>query len=99
GWASMVDPAYDFGVVWHYVTLAEALRELREAGFTSTVEVYDESSFITTVAECSAACGALDSRPDTSGSSRWHLVARKPAPEAPDPPTNVGNHSPAQSPG
>ena len=98
GWASMVDPAYDFGVVWHYVTLAEALRELREAGFTSTVEVYSESSFITTVAEHSATYARLDPRPNTSDSRWLHLLARKPGREAPDPTTDVGHGPATQSP-
>ena len=98
GWAIMVDPAYDFGIVGHFVTLAEALRELREAGFTSTVEVYSRSSFITTVAEHSATHAGLDPRPNTSDSPWLHLLARKPGREAPDPTTDVGNGPATQSP-
>jgi SAM-dependent methyltransferase len=41
GWASLVDMAYDFSCVWHYVTPEEAVRELREARLAGSVEVYD----------------------------------------------------------
>jgi SAM-dependent methyltransferase len=78
GWASIASLAYGFAVVWHYVTLAEALRELRESGFVSTVEVYSPSGF----------SGASDAGSTTDArlvcgldTSRWpsiHLVARKP---------------------
>jgi SAM-dependent methyltransferase len=69
GWALLPQPGHDFRVmVSHYVSLGEALRELREGGFAPEVEVY-------------AASGArLDPGDDTSGSPRFHLVARKPGP-------------------
>jgi hypothetical protein len=52
-------------MVSHYVSLDEALREVREAGFEPEVEIY-------------AASGVrLDPGDDTSGSPRLHLVARK----------------------
>jgi len=85
GWASLVAPAYDFGVVWHHVTLAEALRELRASGFTSTVEVYGESSYITTATEPAIMHAALDPTPTTSDSRWLYLLARKPTAQAPDP--------------
>ena len=39
GWAVAPDPAYGFSVVWHSVTLGEAVAELRREGF-GDVEVY-----------------------------------------------------------
>jgi SAM-dependent methyltransferase len=68
-WAVLPHPGYDFSVmVSHYVSLDEALREVREAGFEPEVEIY-------------AASGSrLDPGDDTSGSPRFHLVARKPWP-------------------
>jgi SAM-dependent methyltransferase len=65
-WASLVDSAYNFSVVWHYVTLDEAIRELRESGFTGVAEIY------------STAGVRVDSADDTSESPWLHYVARKP---------------------
>ena len=80
GWASRVAAAYDSIAVWHHVTLGEGLRELRESGFTDTVEVYGESGFMTSVEECGATAAGRDSAVDTSGSPLLHFVARKPRP-------------------
>ncbi len=66
GWASLVDSAYNFSVVWHYVTLDEAMRELRESGFTGVVDAY------------STAGVRVDRAADTSESPWLHFVARKP---------------------
>jgi SAM-dependent methyltransferase len=41
GWASLVDPAYEFGLVTHFVSLAEARRELGALGFDASVEAFD----------------------------------------------------------
>jgi SAM-dependent methyltransferase len=79
GWASRVAAAYDSVAVWHHVTLGEALRELRESGFTDAVEVYGESGFMTSVEAFSANGAGRDSAVDTSGSQLLHFVARKPA--------------------
>jgi SAM-dependent methyltransferase len=67
GWASLVDPAYDFSTVWHYVTLDEALRELHEAGFTDPIELYTTAGV------------RMDSADDCQESPWLHYVARKPA--------------------
>jgi SAM-dependent methyltransferase len=70
GWAVLPHRGYDFNVMAsHYVSLDEARRELREAGFEPEVEVY-------------AASGArLDpGDDDASGSPRFHIVARAPSP-------------------
>ena len=80
GWASRVAAAYDSVAVWHHVTFGEGLRELRESGFTDTVEVYSESGFMTSVEGCSATGAGRDSAVDTSGSPLLHFVARKPGP-------------------
>ncbi len=69
GWASLVDPAYDFSVVWHYVTAVEAMRELRESGFTEEVEIYTTAGI------------RMDSADDARESPWLHLVARKPSGE------------------
>ncbi len=65
GWAILVGAAYDFGILGHYVTLEEALRELREAGYAPDVEVYSTSG------------ARLQLASDTSGSAWFHLLARK----------------------
>jgi SAM-dependent methyltransferase len=41
GWAMLNTPLYDFGLVIHYASLDETLRELTDAGFSPDVEVYD----------------------------------------------------------
>ena len=41
GWATLVDPAYDFGLLTHFVMVDEALRELEAAGFEPGAEVFD----------------------------------------------------------
>jgi SAM-dependent methyltransferase len=64
GWATMVDPAYSFSVVWHYVTIDEELAKLREAGF-SGLEV------LTTAAE------RVDAAAATRESPWLHYLARK----------------------
>lgn len=66
GWAMLVSPAHGFGIVIHYVTLAEALDELRTAGFSDDIEVYDMNG------------RALDPRADTRGTPWLHLLARAP---------------------
>lgn len=66
GWASLVDSAYSFSVVWHYVTVEQAIDELRTSGFTGDVEVY------------STAGARVDLTDDTSESPWLHFVARKP---------------------
>ena len=80
-----------------HVTLAASLRELRESGFTSTVEVYGESSYITTATEHAMRHAALDPSPSTSDSRWLYLLARKPIRPAPDPQTD-SSYSPS-SPG
>jgi SAM-dependent methyltransferase len=65
GWASMVDPAYSFSVVWHYVTIDGELESLREAGFS-------DLKALTTAAE------VVDTAAATRESPWLHYLARKP---------------------
>jgi SAM-dependent methyltransferase len=78
GWATIATVAYGAGVVWHHVNLAEAWRELREAGFTAAVEVYGESEFGLTVVAGRASDEACVRQLDTSEWRGFHLVAHKP---------------------
>jgi SAM-dependent methyltransferase len=41
GWAILVGSGYDYSVLWHHVTPAEAAAELERAGFVSPAEVFD----------------------------------------------------------
>jgi SAM-dependent methyltransferase len=66
GWATLVDPAYEFGLVTHFVTLEEALRELREAGFETATEIYSTTGV------------RLHPWNDTRKTFWLHLVARRP---------------------
>jgi SAM-dependent methyltransferase len=66
GWASLVDSAYDFSVVWHYVTVEELLRELRDAGFAEGPELYTRAG------------ERLDAGGDATDSPWLHVIARKP---------------------
>lgn len=69
GWASLVDPAYDFGVVWHYVSLEEGLNELRRSGYSSDIEAYTTEGV------------QIEPTEDTSTSPWIHYLARtKPGP-------------------
>jgi SAM-dependent methyltransferase len=65
-WAILVGASYNFGVVGHYVTLEEALRELREAGYAPGVEVYSTSAV-----QLQPGC-------DTGDTAWFQLLARKP---------------------
>lgn len=65
GWATLVDPAYDFSMVWHYVTLEQGIRELRAAGFTGALEAY------------TTAGGRIAPGEDTSASPWLHFIAYK----------------------
>lgn len=66
-WAELVDPAYHYGLVLHYVTLAEAQRELIAAGFAPEVEIYTPA-------------GVRAWRAGETHGSHWlHLLAHKPA--------------------
>ena len=51
----LASPLYDFGLVIHYASLAETVRELSVAGFTGDVEVVDMFG------------GSLDPDGDTGG--------------------------------
>jgi SAM-dependent methyltransferase len=41
GWGTLVDPAYEFGLLTHFTTLAEARAELVESGFEPEIEAWD----------------------------------------------------------
>jgi SAM-dependent methyltransferase len=66
GWATLVDPAYHFGILTHFVTLDEALRELLEARFAADPDVYSRWG------------AQLHRRADTRGTAWFYLVARRP---------------------
>jgi len=66
GWATLVDPAYHFGIVTHFVTLEAALRELRTADFAADPEIYDRWG------------NGLRPGSDTRGTFWFYLVARRP---------------------
>jgi SAM-dependent methyltransferase len=67
GWALIVSRAYGHTVLWHHVTCAEVVRELKRAGFSDDVKVY-------------AADGMDALNPDLAGalsSPDLHVLARK----------------------
>jgi SAM-dependent methyltransferase len=74
-WAVLVGASYDFGIVGHYLTLDEALRELSESGFAADVHVYGSSG------------DELCHGSDTRDSEWFHLIARKPISDAQAPAT------------
>jgi SAM-dependent methyltransferase len=82
GWASVVNWGYGRPVIWHRVTFAESVRELRDSGFT-TVELYSSAGLTATV---DAASPSLDAAAQSVDAWRWwtlHLVAHKGDPELP----------------
>jgi SAM-dependent methyltransferase len=68
-WAVLVGASYDFGIVGHYLTLDEALRELSESGYAPDVCVYGSNG------------EELHRGSDTSDSEWVHLIARNPTSE------------------
>jgi len=65
-WALLVGSGYDFTVLWHHVTPAEAAREVARSGFGEPVEVYDGRGVL------------LSGAADSSGSPWIYVLARKP---------------------
>jgi SAM-dependent methyltransferase len=63
-WATLVHPAYGFRVVCHFVTLAEAFRELEAAGFVP-LEVYDRAG------------ERLEREAETRHAPTFNLIARR----------------------
>jgi|SRR6185437_8746725 len=73
GWAVLVGSGYDFTVLWHHVTPAEAAAELERAGFVSPVEIFDATG------------GTVSPRSSDTENSPWlYLLASKPGAAAPD---------------
>jgi SAM-dependent methyltransferase len=70
-WSLMIGVAHHYGLLIHFTTLKQALRELAEARFADGVQVF----------ECrkGARVGPAD---DVSQAWWFHLLARKPAPKA-----------------
>jgi SAM-dependent methyltransferase len=66
GWAVLVGSGYDFSVLWHHVTPAEAAAEVRRAGFENTVGVFASHG------------GPLADADDSSDSPWLYVLARKP---------------------
>ncbi len=66
GWAILVGASYEFGIVGHYVTLREALREPAACGYAPGVRVYGSSG------------EELEPGTDTRDSEWFHLIARAP---------------------
>jgi SAM-dependent methyltransferase len=71
GWATLVDPAYDFGLLTHFVTPQEALRELETTGFEPGAEIYDPTG------------GRFGPHGFTASAFWFHVVARRPRPPEP----------------
>jgi SAM-dependent methyltransferase len=76
GWATVASLGYGRPVIWHRVTFAESVRELRDSGFT-TVELYSSAGLIVTVNAASTSLHAVAQAVDTSSWSTLHLVAEK----------------------
>lgn len=66
GWAMLVDPAYEYGLLTHYASLPEALGELAAVGFGPEVEVYD------------LAGTPLEAATDTRRCQWFHLLVPRP---------------------
>jgi len=82
GWASFASLGYGRPVIWHRVTFAESVRELRDSGFT-TVELYSSAGLTATVDAASNSVHPAAQAVDTRGWSTLHLVAHKGHPELP----------------
>jgi hypothetical protein len=82
GWATVVSLGYGRPVIWHRVTFAESVRELRDSGFT-TVELFGPGGLIATVDAASTSLHAAAQAVDTCGWPTLHLVAHKGHPELP----------------
>jgi SAM-dependent methyltransferase len=65
GWAMLNTPLYDFGLVIHYASLTEVVRELSAAGFAGEVEVYDMFG------------DSLGPGDDTGATKWFHLITRR----------------------
>jgi SAM-dependent methyltransferase len=65
GWAMLNTPLYDFGLVIHYASLTEVIRELSAAGFAGEVEVLDMFG------------DSLGPGDDTGVTKWFHLVTRR----------------------
>ena len=76
GWASFATLGYGRPVIWHRVTLAEAVRELRDSGFAA-VELYESSGLAATIDVASATPPAAGQTVDASELPTLHLVAHK----------------------
>ncbi len=66
GWAVLVGSGYDFSVLWHHVTPAEAAAEMRRAGFEDAVGVFAGDG------------GPLAAGANSSDSPWLYVLARKP---------------------
>ena len=65
-WAVLVGASYEFGILGHYVSLREALRELSDRGWSPAVQVYGSSG------------RELEPGAGTERDEWFHLIARKP---------------------
>ena len=72
-WAVLVGASYEFGILGHYVTLREALRELSRAGYAPESQVYGSSG------------AELGPGAETGADEWFHLIARKPSAVSPEP--------------
>lgn len=82
GWDGVASLGYGRPVIWHRVTFAESVRELRASGFT-TVELYSSAGLTATVDAASTSLHAAARAVDTSEWATLHLVAHKGSPKPP----------------
>jgi hypothetical protein len=66
GWAVLVGAGYDYSVLWHHVSPAEAAAEVHRSGFAESAEVFSSDG-------AAVAPGA-----DSSDSPWLYVLARKP---------------------
>lgn len=82
GWAAIAGLAYGHPVIWHYVTVVEAVRELHRSGLAAEIEIYN-SSGTCVVGNAVSVEQAVSALPrEVSDSPSLHILARK-QPRAP----------------
>lgn len=73
GWGTMVRRAYGHPVLWHRVTVEEAIRELCKAGFDAEIEIFTSSGI--RIARDRGASASSMLHPE---SGDLHILARRP---------------------
>lgn len=77
GWAAIPDLAYGHPVIWHHVTVVEAVRELHTSGLAAEIEVYTSSGtrVVGNAVGIEQAVSGL--RREVIASRSLHILARK----------------------